>query len=248
MKSSLVLDSFLRIFLSFAIFKGITIKEYMLAIIINKSKNKIKLLYRKDEVFFSYYSETKIFLIKLFFLFKSFKIFKIMAKKKNKALEDFYRFLSVYYYLETVVMFIIYLIIFILFIHLFICLHIFFALQKYPNWFSFVKNHNENFITTYIASFYFLMTTMTTVVYGDIVRISLYERIFHIILLGIGTIVYSFIVSYVGNYLRDQSYEQIKLSKDLNILESIRVSYPTMSFKLYYKIQNHLLNISKKRK
>ena len=208
----------------------------------------LRLFYRKDEIFYNYHSDTKTFLLKLFFILKSFKIFKIMAKKKNKALEDFYRFLSVYYYLEKVVMFIIYFIIFILFIHLFICLHIFFALQKYPNWFSFIKNHNESFYTTYIASFYFLMTTMTTVGYGDIVCISIYERIFHIILLGIGTIVYSFIVSKVGNYLRDQSYEQIKLSKDLNILESIRVSYPTMSFKLYYKIQNHLLNISKKRK
>ena len=29
----------------------------------------LKLLYRKDEVFFSYYSETKTFLIKLFFIF-----------------------------------------------------------------------------------------------------------------------------------------------------------------------------------
>ena len=208
----------------------------------------LRLFYRKDVIFYNCYSDTKTFSLKLLFFLKSFKIFKIMAKKKNKALEDFYRFLSVYYYLEKVVIFIIYFIIFILFIHLFICLHIFFALQKYPNWFSFVKNQNESFYTTYIASFYFLMTTMTTVGYGDIVCISLYERIFHIILLGIGTIVYSFIISKVGNYLRDQSYEQIKLSKDLNILESIRVTYPSMSFKLYYKIQNHLLNISKKRK
>ncbi len=63
------------------------------------------------------------------------------------------------------------------------------------------------------------MTTNTTVGYGDIVCISSYERIF-----------------------------QIKLSKDLNILENIRLTYPSMPFKLYSKIQNHLLNISKKRK
>ena len=85
------------------------------------------------------------------------------------------------------------------------------------------------------------MTTNTTVGYGDNVRISSYERVFHIILLGLGTIIYSFIVSKLGNYLRDQSYEQIKLSKDLNILESIRLRYPSMHFKLYSKIQSHLL-------
>ena len=92
------------------------------------------------------------------------------------------------------------------------------------------------------------MTTMTTVGYGDIVCISMYERVFHIILLGIGTILYSFIVSKIGNALRDQSYEHMKLSKDLAILENIRLTYPAMPFKLYSKIQKHLLKISQKRK
>ena len=67
-------------------------------------------------------------------------------------------------------------------------------------------------------------------------------------MLAIGTILYTFLVSKIGTYLGDQRYEQIKLEKDLNILESIRVSNPSMPFKLYYKIKVHLLNISKKRK
>ena len=55
-------------------------------------------------------------------------------------------------------------------------------------------------------------------------------------------------VSKIGNYLRDQSHEEIKLNKDLNILENIRVTYPSMPFKLYSKIKNHLLSIFNKRK
>ena len=201
-------------------------------------------------IIFNYFADNyfTLFFLKLISFIKSFKIFKVMGNKKNKALEDFYRFLSVYYYLEKICIFIISFVIFFLFIHLFICMHIFFALQDYPNWISYTNNQNERFIKKYITSFYFLMTTMTTVGYGDIVCISFYERIFHIILLGIGTILYSFIVSKIGNYLRDQSYEQMKLSKDLNILESIRLAYPAMPFKLYSKINKHLLNISKKRK
>ena len=89
---------------------------------------------------------------------------------------------------------------------------------------------------------------MTTVGYGDIICISTYERIYHIILLGIGTIIYSFIVSKIGNYLREESYVEMKLSKDLTILENIRLAHPSMPFNLYLKIKNHLLNISKKRK
>ena len=75
-----------------------------------------------------------------------------------------------------------------------------------------------------------MITTMTTVGYGDIVCISFIERIYHIILLIIGTLLYTFLVSKLGNYLRDQSYEQIKLNKDLNILENIRITYPFMSY------------------
>ena len=71
---------------------------------------------------------------------------------------------------------------------------------------------------------------MITVGYGDIICISSIERIYHIILLTIGTILYTFLVSKIGNYLRDQSHEQIKLDNDLTILENIRVSYPTMPF------------------
>ena len=121
-------------------------------------------------------------------------------------------------------------------------------MQSFPNWIIHIDIMNETFSTKYITSFYFLLTTMTTVGYGDIVCISSIERIFHIILLAIGTIIYTFLVSKIGNHLRDQSHEQIKLDRDLNILESIRISNPTMPFKLYYKIKVHLINISKKRK
>ena len=93
-----------------------------------------------------------------------------------------------------------------------------------------------------------MITTMTTVGYGDIICISFIERIYHIFLLVIGTLLYTFIISKIGNYLRDQSHEQIKLSRDLNILESIRISYPKMPYKLYSKIQSHLVSTSKKRK
>ena len=197
--------------------------------------------------YFAYSDKTLIFL-KLLAFIKPFKIFKIIRKKNNFALELFYGNFSDSYHLESFIVFVTSLFIFFLFFHLFICLHIFFSLQSYPNWITHINVANKSFYTKYITSFYFLMTTMTTVGYGDIVCISPIERIFHIILLAIGTIIYTFLVSKIGNYLRDQSHEQIKLSNDLNILETIRVSYPTMPFKLYFKIKSHLLNISKKKK
>ena len=128
------------------------------------------------------YNNQLIFL-KLLILIKTFKIFKVAREKKNKALEKLYSYLGKNYYFELFFRFIKYIIICIIFSHLFICLHIFFAMQSYPNWIIHINIINEKFLTKYIASFYFLLTTMTTVGYGDIVCISSIERIFHIILL-----------------------------------------------------------------
>ena len=150
-------------------------------------------------------------------LLKPFKIFKILTRKHNEALEDFYTYLSENYYLEKLVKFLIYFIVFLLFAHVFIFLHIYLASQSFPNWLNHINISNESFFDKYIRSLYFMATTMTTVGYGDIVCISSIERIYHIILLFIGTLLYTFLVSKIGNYLRDESHERIKLNKDLNI-------------------------------
>ena len=193
-------------------------------------------------------SNFKNIFLKLMAFIKPFKIFKIINRKNSLVLEDFFAKFNESYRLEELAMFIISLLIFFLFVHLFICLHLFLSIQSYPNWITHINIENNNFFKKYITSFYFLVTTMTTVGYGDIVCISFIERIYHIILLTIGTIIYTFLISKIGNYLRDESHEHIKLSNDLNILENIRVSYPSMPFKLYFKIKSHLLNISHKRK
>ena len=194
------------------------------------------------------YSKIEAIQITFLLFIKPLKIFKIINKKQNKVLEDFYAYIIDNYYLEKMVNFIIYFLTVLLFVHLFICLHIYFALQSYPNWMIHTNTMNESFFTKYITSLYFMITTMTTVGYGDIVCISFIERLYHIFLLVLGTLLYTFIVSKIGNILRDESHEQIKLSKDLTILENLRISYPTMSFNLYSKIKNHLLSIFNKRK
>ena len=207
----------------------------------------IKIFMKKNNNIYFELSNSKLNIIIIFFI-KPFKIFKIIGKKQNMALEDFYTYLSESYYLENLVIFLIYFIIFFLFVHLFVCFHIYITLRSYPNWIIHINLINGTFLEKYLTSFYFMVTTMTTVGYGDIVCISPIERIYHIILLVIGTLLYTFLVSKIGNYLRDESREQIKLSKDLNILENIRISYPSMPFKLYSKIKNHLFSIYKKRK
>ena len=138
-------------------------------------------------------------LISILILVKPFKIFKIIDKRKNKALEDFFLYLSENFYLEQLAIFLIYFLIFFLFLHLFICLHLYFSLQSYPSWITHTNSINESLIQKYVASLYFMITTMTTVGYGDIICISFIERIYHIILLFLGTLLYTFLVSKISN-------------------------------------------------
>ena len=208
----------------------------------------IKLFVKQNDFFYFGYKGIGSALFTFLFFIKPFKIFKILEKKQSKALEDFHSYLSENFFLENLGIFLIYFLLFFLFVHLFICLHIYLALQGYPNWITYTNLINKSFFEKYIASFYFMITTMTTVGYGDIVCISFIEKIYHIFLLVIGTLLYTFLVSKIGNYLRDESHEQIKLNKDLNILENIRITYPQMPFKLYNKIKSHLLSIFNKRK
>ena len=208
----------------------------------------VRLFIKKIDKIYYGFSEEKLKIFIPLLLIKPFKIFKNLRRKHNKALEDFYTYLSENYYLEKLAKFLIYFIVFFLFVHIFICLHIFFAFQSFPNWIDHINITNEAFFDKYITSLYFMVTTMTTVGYGDIICISHIERIYHIILLFIGTLFYTFLVSKIGNYLREESHEQNKLDKDLNILENLRITYPTMPFKLYTKIKSHLLSIFNKRK
>ena len=95
-------------------------------------------------------------------------------------------------------------------------------------------------MSIYIASLYFLITTLTTAGYGDVVCVSFPERIFQIIELSLGIILYSYIISRIGDYVKTESYATIVYNNNSAILEEIRITYPKMPFKLYNQILHHL--------
>ena len=175
---------------------------------------------------------------------KLLKLYKILIKKSNKVLDHLIENISENYYLEKAINFFLYILVTLLFLHLFSCYILFLGHQDYPNWIYATNMQNSSFTKQYITSLYYILTTMTTVGYGDIVCISLSEKIFQIILLAIGVVAYSFIVSMMGNYIQNQSHAQIELTKNENILEEIRITYPSMSYNLYLKIHKHLFTLS----
>ena len=176
----------------------------------------------------------------IFCFVKQMKIFKIIDLKKNSIMYKINEYISEVELLEKIVDFLIKTFIIIFCFYSFISIHIFIGRHSYPNWI--VRNgfQNQSLSLLYLTSFYYLITTMTTVGYGDIVVATFSETIFQIIVLSVGITVYSWIVSNIGNYVKNESYASMQFNKDGGILEEIRISYPNMPFKLYKQIFQHL--------
>ena len=179
-------------------------------------------------------------LLKILVCFKAFKIFKLIKVKNNRVVYFINRKLSKNYVVEGIYQMVNFMIITLSMFNFIICLHIYMAQQSYPNWIVSNNLADKHFIDIYLASFYFIIATMTSVGYGDITCISIEETFFQIILLSIGLVAYSWIISTVGDYVKNQSRASMNYNRDMTKLEEIRIAYPNMSFKLYKKIQQHI--------
>ena len=185
--------------------------------------------------------------ITIFQILKAIKILKILNIEKNRAFELLYEKISENYFFENLLNLFIFVFKIFSFLHILICTHIFLGWQSYPNWMTHINIAGEDLNIKYISSFYFIIETMTTVGYGDIICISSIERFFQLILLSIGIVCYSFIITKFGNYVMKKSKEEIELDKNINQLEQVRIQYPMIPYKLYLKIQYYFRKKSEKK-
>ena len=176
----------------------------------------------------------------IFCFVKQIKLFKIINLKKNSIMYKITEYVSENEFLEGIVDLLITTCVCIFCFYSFISIHIFIGRHSYPNWIIRNGFQDQSIYLLYLTSFYYLITTMTTVGYGDIVVATFSETIFQIIVLSVGITVYSWIVSNIGNYVKNESYASMQFNKDGGILEEIRISHPNMPFRLYKKILQHL--------
>ena len=125
-------------------------------------------------------------------------------------------------------------------LHLVCCYFIFLGKNSYPNWIFEAGLQSVSFIDTYLASIYYIMTTLTTVGYGDVPVTCHNERIFQIFLLIVGTLAYSWLLTYISNYIKKNNDKYKVFDEKLRILEEIKISNPNLDTHLYERISKYL--------
>ena len=125
-------------------------------------------------------------------------------------------------------------------IHFCSCFFIYLGRNFYPGWIIVQKIQDKGFLYIYVNAVYYLITTITTVGYGDLVVLTTYERIYQILLLIIGTCAYSWIVTFISNYIKKMNEQYIDFENKVKILGDIRISYPLLKKDLYEKIIRYL--------
>ena len=93
------------------------------------------------------------------------------------------------------------------------------------NWISYYNFNDKSELEIYLSSLYFILVTLFTAGYGDIVPISLEERLFVIILLFFGYLVFSLTLSSFSTKILYQSQLTQKYLTKKNILSQISTEY-----------------------
>ncbi len=105
------------------------------------------------------------------------KIFKIFKTFKNSAIKAVNKFLSKNNFYSDWKDVFSYVIIILCTLHIASCYFIYLGNNIYPGWFA-EGLQSESNKDIYIASIYYVVTTLTTVGYGDIIVKEKYQRIF----------------------------------------------------------------------
>ena len=80
-------------------------------------------------------------------------------------------------------------------IHLLSSVFIFIGYHSHPNWITAQRIEPSNYFDIYVAGIYFVALTVFGIGYGDITPYNIKEKIFAMILLMIGIVIYSWLVS-----------------------------------------------------
>ena len=170
----------------------------------------------------------------LFTFLKALKIFKVFKnnialkkiKGKLKYIDFIYDWGNVFFYTFF----------FFSFLNFGACLFIFVGRNTSNNWILSEKLEKLYFFDIYLGAIQYLIETVTTVGYGEIQGSTINEIIFQVIMLIVGTCIYSWLISSISTYVKKNNEKDLKYEEKIQVLEEIKLNYPNFKEKLYDKI------------
>jgi hypothetical protein len=136
---------------------------------------------------------------------------------------------------------------FLLFSHISSCLWVFVSKFDYPNWISDNNYENEDNVSLYVNSFYFNLVTIFSIGYGDIRSINFYERLFNIVLMIFGVLLYSFTITSLSNIVVKIDKKEKQYNKRVDFLDEIKIKYKLDArlYKILFRFLNYDLQINR---
>ncbi len=188
-----------------------------------------------SNLFLDYNHEKKFMLLKILRLFKFIKI-----TSKNAFIDQIRNQLNFISTISSAVNRIFFSFLYFLIIsHILSCIYIFLGSLAIPSWINNINIQNKEFSDIYLASMYFNHATIFTIGYGDVLSKNIYERIYNVLLMFIGVMIYSFAVTSLSNIIQ-QSDENTKIYlKKMEYLQELKVKY-NIKKNLHEKIARYL--------
>ena len=170
------------------------------------------------------------------------RLLKTFRLHKNKFLQYCDEVLDKYVHYNNYFSFYLDFYIFCITIHLVTCILIFIGRNDYPSWIIHFNFTEYNFGKLYFIGIYYIITTVTTVGYGDLTCVTPKEKIFGILVEIVGIFGYSWVVSSISNYVKSKSDAEDEYFKKYQILEKIKMTYKDLSDDLFERIVRYLKN------
>ena len=174
-------------------------------------------------------------------LLKMIKLYKMIYH--NHTITNFSEIISSNEIVDNYGGFILSIFIILLILNMTSCLFIFLGNKAYPGWILKINIQDEKYIIKYLTSIYFIIVTITTVGYGDITGVSNTEIGFQIYLLIIGTIAYSYTISYISNMVIKINNKSMSFEKNMGIIQEIKLHHPNMKDSLYNEVLRNIYNM-----
>ena len=178
-----------------------------------------------DESTSSIWNNSKI--PKIYHLTRLLRLVKIFSKKNHisKITRNVLDKFHINIHIERLIY---YLVGLFMFIHLSSCLFFFITkLEEFsPDcWVNRLGLTDSSPFELYITSFYWSLTTVTTVGYGDVVSYTKYEKIYNLFIMSFGVVMYSFLIGMLSNIVEIIDQKNSEMNMKLNDLQEIKYIY-----------------------